>query len=62
MTCRHDGGRGHHNQSDPQFIAHKHNNDVEWVNTELEPNSILEEKEEWFYQWADKYDVWNNNP
>ena len=36
------------------------------ANTGLEPNNILgahvlEEKEEWFYQLADNYDVWNNS-
>ena len=35
------------------------------VNTRLKYNNILgahivEEKEKWFYGWADKYDVWNN--
>ena len=46
MTCKNDSGRGHHNQSNPQFIAHKHNGGVERVNIKLEPNSVLEEKEE----------------
>ena len=62
MTSKHDGGQGHHNQSNPQFIAHKNNGGVERVNTELEPDSILEEKEEWLYQWDDNYDVWNKTP
>ena len=35
MTCKHDGGQGYCNQSDSQFIAHKHNDGVEQVNTEL---------------------------
>ena len=61
MTCKHDGGQRYHNQSDSQSISHKHNSDIEQGNTELEPNSVLEEKEEWFYQWAVNYDVWNNN-
>ena len=50
MTHKNDGGWGHHNQSNSQFIAHKHNGGGERVNTELEPDSVLEEKEEWFYQ------------
>ena len=62
MTHKHDASQGHHNQSNPQFIAHKYNSGVERVNTELEPNNVLEEKEEWCYQSADNYDVWNNNP
>ena len=57
MTRKHDGAQGHHNQSDTQSIAHKHNGGVEQVNTESEPNNVLEEKEEWFYQLADNYDV-----
>ena len=45
----------------------KNNNDcVKRANTGLEPNNIpgahvLEQKEEWFYQLADNYDVWNND-
>ena len=46
MTPKHDGGQGHHNQSNPQSIAHKHNGGVEQINTELKPNRILVEKEE----------------
>ena len=61
MTRKPDGGQEHHNQSNSQFIAHTRNGGVDWVSTELEPDSVLEEKEEWFYQWADSYDVWNNN-
>ena len=39
---------------------------MERAKTILEANNILgdhilEEKEEWFYQWADNYDVWNDN-
>ena len=35
------------------------------ANTELKPKNILgayilEEKEGWFYEWADMYDVWNS--
>ena len=61
MTCKHDGGQGHHKRSDPQSIAYKHNSCVERVSTEFEPNSVLREKKEWSYQWADNYDVLNNN-
>ena len=61
MIRKNNGGQGHHNLSNPQPIAHKHNGGVEWVNTELEPDSVQEEKKEWFCQWADNYDVWNNN-
>ena len=35
MTCKHDGCRGYYDQSNPQFIAHRHNGVVEQVNTEL---------------------------
>ena len=61
MTRKYDVGRGYHNQSNSQPIAHKHDGGVEQVNTELDPNSFLEEKEEWFYQWDENYDVWNSN-
>ena len=62
MPCKHDGGRGHQNRSNPQSIAHKHNDGVKRFTTELEPNNVLEEKEEWLYWWADNYGAWNNNP
>ena len=62
MARKHDGGWGYYSQSNPQFIAHKHNRGVKQVNTELVPDIVLEEKEELFYQWADNYDVWNDNP
>ena len=26
------------------------------------PDIILEEEEDGFYQWVDKYDLWDNNP
>ena len=55
-------GRGYYNQIDQQFIAHTPNCGLEQVSTELVPNNVLEEKEDWFYQWADNYDVWDNNP
>ena len=52
--------------SDRQFIARKHNGGLEQVNIELVFDIILEEEEEEeedsFYQWADKYDQWDNNP
>ena len=47
-------------------VVDEDNNDgVKCTNTWLKPNiilgaHILEEKEEWFYQLADNYDVWNN--
>ena len=61
MTHKHDGGQRHHNQNDPQSIARKNNSGVERFNTEFEPNSVFKKKAEWFYQWAENYDVWNNN-
>ena len=50
----------------PAAVDENKNDGVKRANTGLEPNNILgahilEEKEEWFYQWADNYDVWNNN-
>ena len=50
----------------PTAIDEDTNGNVEHANNVLEPNSILgarilEEKEEWFYQQADNYDVWNND-
>ena len=62
MKSKYDGSQGYCNLSDPQFNAHKHIGGVERVNTELVPDSVLKEKEEWFYQWADNYEVWDNNP
>ena len=62
ITCKHDGGQGYYNQSDQQFIARKHNGGLEQVNTELVPNIVLEEKEDWFYQWNNNYYMWDNNP
>ena len=61
MTRKHDSDQGHHNQSNPQFIG-KHNGGLEQVNTELVPNTVLEEKEEKFHKWANNYGVWDNNP
>ena len=50
----------------PSDVDEKNNGGVERTNTGLEPNNILcanilEKKEIQFYQWADNYDVWNNN-
>ena len=50
----------------PTVVDENNNDSVERTNTILEPNNILgshvlEEKEEWFYQWVDNYDVWNND-
>ena len=49
----------------PVAVDKNNNGGVERANTRLDPNNILdvhvlEEKREWFYQWADNYDVWNN--
>ena len=47
-------------------VIHENNNDgIKRANTGLEPNNILgahvlEEKEEWFYEWANNYDMWND--
>ena len=46
----------------PTAVDENNKNRVEHANTVLESNNILgahvlEEKEEWFYQWADNYDV-----
>ena len=47
-------------------VVENNNDSMERANTVLKPNiifgaHILEEKEEWFYRWADNYDVWNND-
>ena len=52
--------------SKPATIDGNNNDGVKRANTRLEHDNIpgahvLEEKEEWFYQWADNYDVWNNH-
>ena len=55
--------RHYYNQCDQQFIACKYNCVLEQVTIELVLAIILEEKEEdRFYQWADNYDQWDNNP
>ena len=51
----------YYNQHDQQFIAHKYNGGLEQVTIELVPDIILEE-EDGFYQWADNYNQWDNNP
>ena len=60
-TYKYDVGWGYYNQSDQQFIICKHNSGLEQVNTELVPDIVLEENEDWFYQWVDNYDVLDNN-
>ena len=50
----------------PTGVDENNNDSVEHANTVLKPNNILgihvlEEEEEWFYQWTDNYDVWNND-
>ena len=62
ITRKHDGGWEYYNQSDQQFIARKHDGGLEQVTIELVPDIILEEEEDVFYQWADKYDQWDDKP
>ena len=50
----------------PAAVDQNNNDGVKRASTGLEPDNIpgayvLEEKEEWFYQLADNYDVWNNS-
>ena len=50
----------------PAAVDENNNDDVKQAKTGLEPNNILgahvlEEKEEWFYQLADNYDVIYNS-
>ena len=48
------------------IIVHENNNSaMNLAETRMESNNtlgahIVEEKEGWFYGWADKYDVWND--
>ena len=48
------------------LVVHENNNGtMKLANTRLKSNNtlgahIVEEKEGWFYGWAEKYDVWNN--
>ena len=62
IVCKHDGDWKYYNQSDQQFITRKHDGCPEQVTNELILNIVLEEEEDGFYQWADKYDQWDNNP
>ena len=47
-------------------VVHENKNGaMKLANTRLKSNNtlgahIVEEKEGWFYEWADKYDVWND--
>ena len=50
----------YYNQQDPQYIGWKYNGGLEQVTIELVPDIILEEEEDSFYQWADRYDQWDN--
>ena len=52
----------YYNQGVQQFIACKYYGGLEQVIIDLVPNFILEEEEDCFYQWADNYDQWDNNP
>ena len=50
----------------PTAVDENNNDSVEPANTILKPNNILgirllEEKQARYYQWADKFDVWNND-
>ena len=56
IARKHDGGQEYYNRRDQQFIARKYEGGVEQVSIELVPDIILEEKEDSFYRWADKYD------
>ena len=40
----------------------KRNGGLEQATIELVPDIILEEEEDGFYRWADKYDQWDINP
>ena len=51
---------------DPTAIDKNNNNSVERTNAELEANNSLgahipEEKDEWLYQCANNYDMWNSD-
>ena len=52
-------------KSKPVMVHEKNNGTMKITDTRLKSNNtlgghIVEEKEEWFYERADKYDVWNN--
>ena len=49
----------------PVIVYENNNGAMKLADTGLKSNNtldahIVEEKEEWFYKWADKYDVWND--
>ena len=49
----------------PVLVHENSNGAVKLADTGLKSNNtlgahIVEEQEEWFYEWADKYDVWND--
>ena len=50
----------YYNQRDQQYIGRKYNGGLEQITLELVPNTILEEEEDGFHQWADQYDQWDN--
>ena len=62
ITRKHDGGQEYSNWRDQQFIVCKFDGGLERFIIELVPGIIMGEKEGSFYQWADKYDQWDNNP
>ena len=62
IARKHDGDPEYYNWHDQQFIACKYNSGLKQVTIELVPNIIMEEEKDSFYQWADKYDQWDNNP
>ena len=51
-----------YNRRDQQYIACKYDGGLEQVTLELVPTIILDEEEDDFYQWAENYDQWDNNP
>ena len=49
----------------PIFVHKNNNGAMKLADTGLNSNNtlgahIMEEKNGWFYEWADKYDVWND--
>ena len=62
IAQKHDGGQEYYSWSEQQFIARKENGGLECITIKLVPDIILEEEEDDFYQWTDKYDQWENNP
>ena len=52
-------------KAEPVVVHESNNGAMKLAETGMESNNtlgahIVEEKEGWFYGWADKYDVWNN--